>query len=91
MCHGSGIQVAGAGRRTCTACFKRTSGCGRQVCQIANYLRSVGVKRGDDVTIYMPMIPELPAAMVRPRACTTYNTLVMMKRWQRWLYVRAAV
>jgi len=35
------------------------------VCQIANYLRSVGVKRGDDVTIYMPMIPELPAAMAR--------------------------
>ena len=35
------------------------------MCQIANYLRSVGVKRGDDVTIYMPMIPELPAAMAR--------------------------
>ena len=44
-------------------------GWGRQVCQIANYLRSVGVKRGDDVTIYMPMIPELPAAMVQPHAC----------------------
>ena len=35
-----------------------------QVCQLANYLKSVGVKRGSDVTIYMPMIPELPAAMV---------------------------
>ena len=37
-----------------------------QVCQLANYLKSIGVKRGSDVTIYMPMIPELPAAMVKP-------------------------
>ena len=35
-----------------------------QVCQLANYLKSIGVKRGSDVTIYMPMVPELPAAMV---------------------------
>jgi hypothetical protein len=38
--------------------------CG-QVSQLANYLKSVGVGRGSDVTIYMPMIPELPAAMAR--------------------------
>ena len=25
--------------------------------QIANYLKSIGVGEGDDVTIYMPMIP----------------------------------
>ena len=37
-----------------------------QVSQLANYLKSVGVGRGSDVTIYMPMIPELPAAMVPP-------------------------
>ncbi len=36
-----------------------------QVSQLANYLKSIGVKKGSDVTIYMPMIPELPAAMVR--------------------------
>jgi acyl-coenzyme A synthetase/AMP-(fatty) acid ligase len=36
------------------------------VCQLANYLRSIGVGKGDDVSIYMPMVPELPAAMVRP-------------------------
>ncbi|KAK9908384.1 hypothetical protein WJX75_007079 [Coccomyxa subellipsoidea] len=35
-----------------------------QVSQLANYLKSVGVKKGSDVTIYMPMIPELPAAML---------------------------
>ncbi len=40
--------------------------CALQVCQLANYLKSIGVKRGSDVTIYMPMIPELPAAMVIP-------------------------
>lgn len=38
--------------------------CEVQVSQLANYLKSVGVKKGSDVTIYMPMIPELPAAMV---------------------------
>ena len=27
-------------------------------------MKSQGVGKGDDVTIYMPMIPELPATMV---------------------------
>lgn len=36
----------------------------QMVCRIANYLKSIGVKKGDDVTIYMPMVMELPAAMV---------------------------
>lgn len=35
------------------------------VCRIANYLKSLGVKRGSDVTMYMSLVPELPAAMVR--------------------------
>ena len=30
----------------------------------ANWLRSVGVKKGDAVCIYMPMLPELPIAML---------------------------
>ena len=30
----------------------------------ANYLRSVGVKKGDAVCIYLPMIAELPIAML---------------------------
>lgn len=38
------------------------------VCQAANYLKSIGIRKGDDVTIYMPMIPELPAMMVRSRS-----------------------
>ena len=35
-----------------------------EVCQFANALRRLGVKRGDRVGIYMPMIPELPVAML---------------------------
>jgi len=38
----------------------------KMVCRIANYMKSIGIKKGDDVTIYMPMVVELPAAMVRP-------------------------
>ena len=29
-----------------------------EVCRMANVLRSLGARRGDRVTIYMPMIPE---------------------------------
>ncbi|MEJ2514525.1 MAG: acetate--CoA ligase [Gammaproteobacteria bacterium] len=35
-----------------------------QVCRLANGLKSVGVARGDVVTIYMPMIPEAAVAML---------------------------
>ncbi len=34
------------------------------VCQFANVLKSNNVKKGDRVTIYMPMIPELTIAML---------------------------
>lgn len=39
----------------------------REVNKFAAVLRSLGVKRNDRVTIYLPMIPELPIAML---ACT---------------------
>ncbi len=35
-----------------------------QVCRLANVLKSRGVKKGDRVTIYMPMIPEAAYAML---------------------------
>jgi acetyl-CoA synthetase len=35
-----------------------------RVCQCANGLRSLGVKKGDRVTIYLPMIPEIAVAML---------------------------
>jgi acetyl-CoA synthetase len=36
----------------------------REVCQFANGLKSLGVGRGDRVTIYLPMIPEAAIAML---------------------------
>ena len=38
-----------------------------QVCRLANVLKKNGVKKGDRVTIYLPMIPEAAYAML---ACT---------------------
>jgi len=35
-----------------------------EVCQFSNGLSSIGVKKGDRVTIYMPMIPEAAIAML---------------------------
>ena len=35
-----------------------------QVCRFGNALRTTGVKKGDRVTIYMPMIPEAAVAML---------------------------
>ena len=36
----------------------------REVCRLANGLRSLGVKKGDRVGIYLPMVPEAAAAML---------------------------
>ena len=36
----------------------------RDVCKFANVLKYLGVKKGDRVTIYLPMVPELPIAML---------------------------
>lgn len=38
---------------------------------MSNMLLSLGVKKGDRVTIYMPMIPELPMMML---ACARIGT-----------------
>ncbi|MEO6836486.1 MAG: acetate--CoA ligase [Candidatus Tumulicola sp.] len=35
-----------------------------EVCRFANGLRRLGIRKGDRVAIYMPMIPELPVAML---------------------------
>ncbi len=39
----------------------------REVCKFANVLKGLGVKKGDRVAFYMPMVPELAIAML---ACT---------------------
>jgi len=36
----------------------------REVCRFANVLKKKGIRKGDRVTIYLPMIPELPIAML---------------------------
>jgi len=36
----------------------------REVCKFANVLKSKGIKKGDRVAIYMPMVPELPIVML---------------------------
>ena len=36
----------------------------QEVCKFANVLKSQGLKKGDRVSIYLPMIPELPIAML---------------------------
>lgn len=36
----------------------------KEVCKFANVLKSKGIKRGDRVAIYLPMVPELPVAML---------------------------
>ena len=36
----------------------------KEVCRLANVLKAQGVKRGDRVTIYLPMIPETAYAML---------------------------
>ncbi|MFL5276670.1 MAG: acetate--CoA ligase, partial [Myxococcales bacterium] len=44
----------------------------REVQKFANVLKKQGVKKGDRVTIYMPMVPELPIAML---ACTRIGAI----------------
>ena len=36
----------------------------QRVCRMANVLKKIGAKRGDRVTLYMPMIPEAAVAML---------------------------
>ncbi|MBP1721700.1 MAG: acetyl-coenzyme synthetase, partial [Deltaproteobacteria bacterium] len=43
-----------------------------EVCRFANVLKKKGVKKGDRVSIYLPMIPELAIAML---ACTRIGAI----------------
>ncbi|MBA4160696.1 MAG: acetate--CoA ligase [Novosphingobium sp.] len=43
-----------------------------EVCRMANALKDLGAKRGDRITIYMPMIPEAAMAML---ACTRIGAI----------------
>jgi len=43
-----------------------------EVCKFANVLKSLGVKKGDRVSVYLPMIVELPIAML---ACSRIGAI----------------
>ena len=47
-----------------------------QVKKLANALKSLGVKKGDRVTIYLPMIPELPISMLACARIGAIHTVV---------------
>ena len=44
----------------------------KEVCTFANVLKAKGIRKGDRVAIYMPMIPELPIVML---ACTRIGAI----------------
>ena len=47
-----------------------------QVCRLANVLKSRGVKKGDRVSIYMPMVPEATYAMLACARIGAINSVV---------------
>ena len=47
-----------------------------QVNKLANVLKSLGVEKGDRVTIYLPMIPELPISMLACARIGAIHTVV---------------
>ena len=47
-----------------------------EVCRMANVLKARGVKKGDRVTIYMPMVPETPVAMLACARIGAVHSLV---------------
>jgi acetyl-CoA synthetase len=48
----------------------------RSVNKFANALKNLGVKKGDRVTIYLPMVPELPIAMLACARIGAVHTVV---------------
>ena len=46
------------------------------VCKFANVLKSLGVKKGDRITIYLPMVPELPITMLACARIGAIHTVV---------------
>lgn len=48
----------------------------QEVCQCANYLKKLGVKKGDRVGIYLPIIPEVAVAMLACARIGAIHTVV---------------
>ena len=47
-----------------------------QVQKFANVLKSLGVQKGDRVTIYLPMVPELSIAMLACARIGAIHTVI---------------
>jgi len=47
-----------------------------EVCRFANVLKKYGVKKGDRVTLYMPMVPELAVAMLASARVGAVHSIV---------------
>lgn len=52
----------------------------QEVCRFANVLKSLGVRRGDTVSIYMPMVLELPIAMLACARIGAIHSIVVNLR-----------
>ena len=50
-----------------------------EVCRFANVLKSHGVKKGDRVAVYMPMIMELPIVMLACARIGAIHSIVVSK------------
>jgi acetyl-CoA synthetase len=48
----------------------------REVCQFANVLQSLGLKKGDRAAIYMPMVPEAAVAMLACARIGAIHTVI---------------
>lgn len=60
----------------------------REVCCFANVLKSHGVQKGDRVAIYMPMVLELPVAMLAcARIGAVHSIVVSIKNSIALFYV----
>ena len=59
-----------------------------RVCRFANGLRSQGVKKGDVVTLYMPMIPEAAWRCLRVPGSVPFTLLFLVGSHRTlWLFV----
>ncbi len=61
----------------------------REVNRLANALKSMGIKKGDRVSIYLPMIPELPIAMLACARIGAVHSVVFSGFWAKAFYERA--
>jgi acetyl-CoA synthetase len=48
----------------------------RQVCKFANVLKKLGVKKGDRVALYMPLVPELAISMLAAARIGATHTVI---------------